>query len=95
MDRHFFQATGITADELLAVIAANDSDAAIGAWVQERAPLSQAEKDAYRDQWLHHAPTSPEGAARLAARIAAAAPDRPDVVTWLDLMVVEENIQRP
>jgi hypothetical protein len=95
MDRYFFHATGIGADELLTVIAENASDAAILAWVQARAPLSQAEKDAYQAKWQQHAPTNAEGAARLAARIAAAAPDRPDVVTWLDLMVVEENIERP
>lgn len=95
MDQAVLGFLGINADELLEIVRSSKSDAEI----EERlAPIvrkhSEDEIQRWNDEWLNHRPEgrSLEAFETLRSQIA---PDRTDVVTWPDLLDLDEKRSVP
>ncbi len=91
MDQAVFGFLGIDKDQLLDIIRASKSETEIETRL---APIvrkkSAAEIERWNDEWLNHRPEGPSLEAFLALR-EQVAPDRTDVVTWADLLDLDEK----
>ncbi len=95
MDQGLFEFLGVTGEELLDVVRTAKSDGEI----EERlAPIvrkkSPAEIERWNGDWLSHRPEGRSFEGFLAVR-SRVAPDREDVVTWPDLLDLDEKRDVP
>jgi len=95
MDQAVFGFLGIDKDRLLDIVRSSKDDAGIEAHL---APIvrkkSAAEIEQWNNEWLSHKPEGKSLEAFLALR-AEIAPKRTDVVTWPDLLDLDENRDVP
>lgn len=91
LDRHFFIFTGIEPEALLAEVKAGRSDTEMLAWVRARAKRLPSEIAAW-SAWLSaHAPGGSAGHDWFAETIRTAGPERDDIVTFFDLLDLDDH----
>lgn len=93
LDQQFLAFTGLDAEALKAELAAGKSDGEILAWVQAHArPRSMAEILAWSAWQEQRAPDNPDGRAFFNEVHRKLAPDRTDIVTWFDLLDLDDYV---
>lgn len=95
MDQGLFEFLGLTGEELLEIVRGAKSDAEIETRLAPIVRKKTAEEISHwNHEWLEHAPAgrSLEALVTIRSRIA---PDRTDVVTWPDLLDLDEKRQVP
>ncbi len=94
LDQRWFAFTGLSADALLAEMAKERSDGELLAWIVTNAPL-------HRDPWEiaswsafmeARAPGDAESHQIFAEKIQKLAPNREDVVSWFDLLDLDDYV---
>ena len=92
MDRQLFATLGVSADEFLQVVARSPDDMAVIAWLRGRNAIPDDDRlRAHNDAIEGWAPKTESSKARFARDREALAPGRSDIVTWTDLIDVEEG----
>lgn len=95
MDQGLFDFLGITGEQLLDIVRNAKSDAEIEARLAPIVQGKTAEEIAHwNHEWLEHKPEGRSLEALLTLR-SQIAPDRSDVVTWPDLLDLDEKRQVP
>ena len=92
MDRQLFATLGVSADEFLEVVARSPDDMAVIAWLRGRNAIPDDERlDAHNRSIEGWAPKTDASKARFQRDRERLAPGREDIVTWTDLIDVEEG----
>lgn len=92
LDQHFFAFTGIEADAMLAAIKAASSDSEVLAWVRANTKRLPSEIAAW-SLWLsQRGPSSVGGHEWIASVIKADAPTRDDIMTFFDLLDLDDYV---
>lgn len=90
LDQHFFRFTDIDSDAMLAAIKEGKTDTEMLAWVEAKTTKSPAEIKAW-SSWLEsHAASSADTHAWFADVIKTNAPGREDIVTFFDLLDLDD-----
>jgi hypothetical protein len=94
LDRHFFLFTGIDHDAFTAQVATGASDSEMLAWIQANAKHQRAPWEIA--QWSeYHAKRPPDSDAEtwaeFGASVARFSTTREDIVTWFDLLDVDDH----
>ncbi len=92
LDRHFFEFTGISHEALLAEAKLGRSDTEMLAWVNARAKRGPSEIAAWSLWLTNHAPGGHEGHEWFGEVLAKVAPERRDVVTFFDLLDLDDHV---
>ncbi len=92
LDRHFYLFTGLSADELLALVQTGASDTEVLSWIQARAARAPSEITAWSVWLAGHAPADAEMHAWFAEEIARLAPGRDDIHTYFDLLELDDYV---
>jgi len=91
MDQSWFQFTGVTAEAFAEAVKTRD-DRRMAEWIRQQAkPHSQQEIESWNRTLLSRTPSSPESQQRFLATRQKLAPGRTDIVTWPDLIDLEEG----
>lgn len=93
-DQHFLNFTGVDAEALKKEVATGKGDWEILQWIHANARYKRTDAEihswsAYCDQ---RAPNNPDGRDYLNAEHKRIAPDRTDVVTWFDLLDLDDYV---
>lgn len=93
-DQHFLNFVGIDAEALKREVATGKGDWEILEWISAKAKFKRTESEihawsAYCDQ---RAPNNPEGREYLNGEHAKLAPKRTDIVTWFDLLDLDDYV---
>jgi Domain of unknown function (DUF5069) len=92
MDRRLFATIGVSGGDFLAAVERSSGDDGVVAWLRERGPLPYGDALAAHNEAIDGwRPQSDGSRARFAKTLAAVAPGRDDIVTWTDLIDVEEG----
>ena len=92
MDRQLFATLGIDADAFLDAVLRSPDDWGVIEWLKRRGALPSAAVLAAHNQAIESwAPKTPEGRIRFEASREKVAPGRSDIMTWTDLIDVEEG----
>jgi hypothetical protein len=94
MDRRFFEFVGINANTLMNQLACGKSDGQVLAWVQKSAPVKRntQEIEGWSIQEGLRAPLDVESRAFFNETHAAAAAHRVDIMTWFDLLDLDDYV---
>jgi len=94
MDQRFLEFAGIGADALKKQLAAGKSDGEILAWVQKNAKHKHTDHEiaAWSEHAEKRAPADAESRSYFNELQAKAAPKREDIVTWFDLLDVDDYV---
>jgi hypothetical protein len=92
LDRHFYTFTGITPDELLALVQTGASDTEVISWIQARVTRTSTEIGAWSTWLAGHAPADTEMHAWFSGEIARLAPGRDDLRTYFDLLDLDDFV---
>lgn len=90
LDRYFYDFTGVTPGDILALVKAGAGDSEVLSWIQERAARSPAEISAWSGWLSRHAPGDAEMHEWLAGEIARLAPGRSDLQTYFDILELDD-----
>jgi hypothetical protein len=92
MDRRFFDFTGISPNALMNQLATGKSDELILAWIRKSSPRAKVPSDV--ESWSQletlRAPSDMESRKLFASIQEAVAPNRDDIMTWFDLLDVDD-----
>ncbi len=94
MDRRFFEFVGINANTLMNQLACGKSDGQVLAWIQKSAPVKRntQEIEGWSIQEGLRAPLDVESRAFFNETHAAAAAHRVDIMTWFDLLDLDDYV---
>lgn len=93
MDRRLFDFTGMSANALMNQLASGKSDALILAWIRKSAPpKTMNEIELWSELEMRRAPSDIESRKHFNALQAAVAPNRDDIMTWFDLIDVDDYV---
>jgi hypothetical protein len=93
-DKPLFEFLGTNGEEFARTVKELVSDEAIAAWVQSQflSKKSKAEIDAFNDARMHwHPEPGSHSAEYFDALRKQVAPDRPEIVTWFDVLDLDEK----
>jgi len=92
LDRHFFDFTGIDHAALLAEVKTGKTDDELLAWVMTHTARGPSEIQAWSGWLSQHAPGSKDGHGWFAESLTKLAPERRDIVTFFDLLDLDDYI---
>jgi hypothetical protein len=92
MDRHFFEFTGIAHKALLLEVKKGRSDSQMLAWIRQHSERLPAEIAAWTAWMRLLAPGGSPGHEWIAEVIKANGPDRDDIVTFFDLLDLDDFV---
>lgn len=92
MDRRFFDFTGVSPNALMNQLATGKPDELILAWIRKSSPRAKvpSEVEAWSQFETLRAPSDMESRKLFASLQEAVAPNRDDIMTWFDLLDVDD-----
>ncbi len=95
IDRHWFNFTGVTPEELKAELASGKGDGEILEWVQKNAP-NKREPWEIRQWSKYHNERGPDGDVEtlefFAEKVGEFSKTREDVITWFDFLDLDDHV---
>ncbi|AKC82831.1 hypothetical protein IMCC26134_08700 [Verrucomicrobia bacterium IMCC26134] len=92
LDGHFYTFTGLTSEALLEFVRTGADDAEVLAWLESRVTRAPFEIAAWSATLTRHAPGDAEMHAWFAGALARLAPGRTDIVTYFDLLDLDDYV---
>ncbi len=90
LDQRLTEFTGLSADDILSLLKEGKSDSEVLAWIRANTKRTDFEIFHWSEYQLQRSPSDNEGREYLNEMVKNAAPDRDDVVTWFDMLDLDD-----
>lgn len=90
LDQRLMAFTGLNADDILSRLKEGKSDSEVLAWIQANTKRTDFEIYQWTEYQLQRSPSDNEGREYLSEMVKKVAPDRDDVVTWFDMLDLDD-----
>ena len=90
LDQEFFSFAGLKADDLLDLLKAGKSDTEVLAWVRQYSNRAEPEIMFWSEYQAQRSPSDAEGRDFYNGSVQKIAPQRDDLVTWFDLLDLDD-----
>ena len=90
LDQRLFAFVGVNADDVLALLKEGKSDSEVLAWIRDNTKRTDFEIYQWSEYQLQRSPSDNEGREYLSEMVKKVAPDRDDVVTWFDMLDLDD-----
>ena len=90
LDQRLFAFIGVNADDVLSLLKEEKSDSEVLAWIRDTTKRTDFEIFHWSEYQLQRSPSDNEGREYLNEMVKNAAPDRDDVVTWFDMLDLDD-----
>jgi len=90
LDQRLFAFIGVNADDVLSLLKEGKSDSEVLAWIRDNTKRTDFEIFHWSEYQLQRSPSDNEGREYLNEMVKNAAPDRDDVVTWFDMLDLDD-----
>lgn len=90
LDQRLMAFTGLNADDILSLLKEGKSDSEVLAWIQANTKRTDFEIYQWTEYQLQRSPSDNEGREYLSEMVKKVAPDRDDVVTWFDMLDLDD-----
>ena len=92
LDQRLLSFTGLSAEEILNLLKQGKSDTEVLAWIRERLNQNEWEIAAWSEYQNRRGPSDNESREHFNESIQKLAPDRDDLVTWFDLLEIDDYV---
>jgi hypothetical protein len=92
LDQRFLSFTGLSAEDISNLLKQGKSDTEVLAWIRERVKKNEWEIAAWSEYQNRRGPSDNESRESYNESIQKLAPDRDDLVTWFDLLEVDDYV---
>jgi Domain of unknown function (DUF5069) len=90
LDQHFLSFTGLTTEDILNLLKEGKSDSEVITWIREHTKQSEWDIAYWSEFHSQRGPTDNESRQYFIETLQKIAPDRDDIVTWFDLLDVDD-----
>ena len=92
LDQRLLSFTGLSAEEILNLLKQGKSDTEVLAWIRERLNQNEWEIAAWSEYQNRRGPSDNESREHYNESVQKLAPDRDDLVTWFDLLEIDDYV---
>ena len=92
LDQRLLSFTGLSAEEILNLLKQGKSDTEVLAWIRERLNQNEWEIATWSEYQNRRGPSDNESREHYNESIQKLAPDRDDLVTWFDLLEIDDYV---
>ena len=92
LDQRLLSFTGLSAEEILNLLKQGKSDTEVLTWIRERLNQNEWEIAAWSEYQNRRGPSDNESREHYNESIQKLAPDRDDLVTWFDLLEIDDYV---